>query len=400
VFYGDLGTMKTIGVAIIGGGIVGLAILREIAAIDSSSLFLFEKGKRLGEGQTGRSLGVLHSGILAPTGSLKALLCAASNKLTYEFCARNGIAVIKTGKLFIATREVEIGELRTLMDNAGRNSALGIELLTAAQVRAREPNLTALAALSVPSAGIVDISALVGTLARHAKAAGANILTNFEVLRVDPGSAGFEIVGRHHGKEERVVAKHVINSAGLSAFSLAKALHPEMKGKTQPVRAEYYKFNRSRRKELQLSGTLVYSFPQFIRTQIGQKQLVCIASPHLTATFQITNDSQMDIGPAVIVGPIFYPADDPEDLSPPRLPPDLFARVCREYLPGIREEDLEPDFAGVMTTFISEPGSVIRDFVIKRDEQYPNAIHLLGIGSPGLTSSLAIGRRVSKLLFD
>jgi L-2-hydroxyglutarate oxidase LhgO len=74
--------------------------------------------------------------------------------------------------------------------------------------------------------------------------------------------------------------------------------------------------------------------------------------------------------------------------------------VCREYLPGIREDDLEPDFAGVMTTFISEPGSVIRDFVIKRDEQYPKAIHLLGIGSPGLTSSLAIGRRVSKLLFD
>jgi L-2-hydroxyglutarate oxidase LhgO len=388
LFYVKRGYMEKIGVAIIGGGVVGLAVLHELASAGFETPFLFEQMSRVGEGQSSRNSGVVHSGIFCEAGTLKAEVCVESNALMYSFCERNGVSVANTGKLVVAVTVEQIEELENILDRAKSNGVPGVEMLTSTQIRHREPNVEALAGLYVPTAGIVDAAGLTIGLAWLAEAADAHIFTDFQIVCITGRRGNFEITGLHRGIEQKFEAEVVINAAGLNALSVARMINPNIKSNSKALRGEYFSFNRSKRKNLGLSGSLVYPLHETVRDAHGR---FYIASTHLTPTFATKRDATVEIGNVVNVGPIFSLTHEYDDLAPPRLSAEFFAAQCRRYFPNLNAADLEPNFAGVMAAYG-------KDFVVKQDEICSNCIHLLGIGSPGLTSALSLARRVHQLL--
>jgi len=168
--------MDQVNVLIIGGGLVGCAVARELAA-RWKDVFLVEGAPYLGAGASTRNSGVIHSGIYYPPGSLKATLCVRGNRLTHEFCAAHGVPHRACGKLVVASSEAEMPALEALCATGQKNGVVGLRLVDRARIRAIEPNIEAVAALEVPSTGILNAEELLKAYARHATERGANLVT-------------------------------------------------------------------------------------------------------------------------------------------------------------------------------------------------------------------------------
>src|SRR6266849_396569 len=168
--------MEAANIVIIGGGVVGCAVARALSR-RWENVFLLEQMPRLGMGSSSRNSGVIHSGLYYPAGSLKARHSVAGNRLTYEFCAAHNVPHRRTGKLIVATSPEEAGELEELAAHGRANGVEGIRRLDAAGIRAREPHIRGLAALEIPSTGIVSSEELVKAYARVAAEQGAHIVT-------------------------------------------------------------------------------------------------------------------------------------------------------------------------------------------------------------------------------
>ncbi len=382
--------MERIGVAVIGGGAVGCAVLHELGKAGFRDLFLFEKLPRPGEAQSGRNSGVVHAGIYYSAGSAKAGLCVEGNPLMYEFCRAYGVPIENTGKLVVAASADEIGKLEQVHAQALANGVPGVEMLTRERIRRLEPNVDAPAALLCPTTGIVDAAGLVKALARLARDCGAFILAGREVTAISPRGGSFEITCRGGGREETFEADIVVNSAGLRSDEVARMANPGFEPRISPLRGEYFKFNRSRRKEIRLNRMNVYPVPGTVDAG-GRK--VGVVGVHLTPTFGLSEGGGRAIGDIVTVGPEFVPVTDRDDYENGRLGADLFHERAARFFPGLRLSDLEIDFAGIMANL--ESG---RDFIIERDALHGGFINLVGIDSPGLTSSLAIAGKVAGML--
>lgn len=382
--------METIGAAVIGGGAVGCAVAWELARSGFSDLFLLERQDGVGEVQSGRNSGVIHAGIYYAAGSVKAALCPEANGLMYEFCRHHGVPHAPVGKLVVAASTDELPGLEAVCAQAEANGVPGTRRLNRAGVRALEPNVDVPAALHTPTTGIVDAAAYTRTLARLAREAGAEMVTGFDVVAVEPRGGGFEITGRRGGREETVTAEVMVNAAGLHAHSIARMVNPDWDLRPAPLRGEYYKFNRRRRADIWLSGLNIYPVPQPL--QLGDERLSMVGV-HLTPTFGLDRDGRVAVGDTVTVGPEFGPAAGPEDYEGNRRPAAHFLDRARRYFPNLRLEDLEIDFTGIMVHLTGG-----RDFTIRRDPRHGDCVQLLGIDSPGLTCSLAIARRVRELL--
>ena len=164
--------MEHTNVVIIGGGVVGCAIARELSA-NTSDVFLLEQMPKLGMATSTRNSGVIHSGIYYPPGSLKARFCVEGNLLTKEFCARHQVPHRNCGKLVVASHESETAELRKLEANGQANGVEGLRIVGRERIHELEPHITAVAALEVPSTGILSAEDLVKTYARIATEQGA-----------------------------------------------------------------------------------------------------------------------------------------------------------------------------------------------------------------------------------
>ena len=176
--------MEQTSVVIVGGGVIGCAIASAISEkIDD--VFLLEQMPRLGMGTSSRNSGVIHSGLYYPLGSLKSQHCLRGNRLTYEFCARHNVTHRKTGKLIVAMNSAEGGELNSLVERGRANGVEGLKIIGPAEVRAREPNIHAHAAIDVPSTGIVSSEELVKTYARKAQDRSANLVNLARVERME-----------------------------------------------------------------------------------------------------------------------------------------------------------------------------------------------------------------------
>src|SRR3954452_16138172 len=222
--------MDRANVVIIGGGVVGCALASEIAG-QHEDVFLLEQMPRLGMATSTRNSGVVHSGIYYPPGSLKAKLCVSGNILTKEFCAKNGVPHKNCGKLVVASHESEIAELEKLATNGRANGVEGLRLVDRTRIREREPHIKAVAALEVPSTGIVEAEALVKAYSRVATERGANILTHARVTRLQAcqDSIAVEIeIGDAEDPDslqrESIEARCIVNAAGLYADEVAALL--------------------------------------------------------------------------------------------------------------------------------------------------------------------------------
>jgi L-2-hydroxyglutarate oxidase LhgO len=382
--------MESIGTAVIGGGVVGCAVASELAEAGFRDLFLFERRASLGDEQSGRNSGVIHAGIYYAPGSLKAALCVEGNRLLVDFCRRNGVPAENVGKLVVASSPGEIPALENLLARARANGVPGARLLDRAGVKRIEPCVDVPAAMLCPTTGIVQAASLVRALAGRARAAGAEILTGFEVVRVEPSGGSFEITGRRSGREETFRAEILVNAAGLGSDRIARMVDPGFRAEIAPLRGEYFKFNRCRRKEIRLEKANVYPVPGAV--DVGGRT-ASVVGVHLTPTFELRPDGSAAIGDVVTVGPEFVAVEDREDYETGRKGADLFLDKARRFFPGLRIEDLEIDFSGIMANL--REGT---DFLVGLDAKHPSCVQLVGIDSPGLTSSLAIARKVRTIL--
>ncbi len=216
--------MDQANILIIGGGVVGCAIGRAVSE-RWHDVFLVEQFPKLGMATSTRNSGVNHSGIYYPKNSLKARHCVAGNRLTYDFCAKHNVPFRHTGKLVVARDAHEEAELAALKKRGEDNGVEGLRLLGPAEIRAREPHIFGVAALDVPSTGIVSAEELVHAYARVAASQGANIVTHAQVVSLDPGNktirVGLRIGDEEDSQVETIEAHCVINAAGLFADEVA-----------------------------------------------------------------------------------------------------------------------------------------------------------------------------------
>jgi glycerol-3-phosphate dehydrogenase len=374
--------MEQANILIIGGGVVGCAIAHALSE-RYSDVFLVEQNPRLGMATSTRNSGVIHSGIYYPKGSLKARLCVEGNLLAYEFCAKHNVPCLHTGKLVVAADAHEGPELLALKKKGEDNGVTGLRLITSAEIRAREPHIRGTAALEVPSTGMLSAEDLVRTFARLAVDRGANLVTHARVTALESKSAQIHATVRIGDDEdssaqiETIDARCIINSAGLFADEVA-ALLGNHSWKIYPVRGEYCEIRGPRANLIQ---SLVYPLPHADGLSLGV---------HFTKTLWGT----------VLLGPSATYVDTKDNYERNRLPIKDFAESAQALLPEVKEEDLQLGYSGLRPKLVPPGGKGIADFVITRDPKVPQAIHLVGIESPGLTAAPAIARHVAALVAD
>lgn len=369
--------MDQANILIIGGGVVGSAVAHAVSE-KWPDVFLVEQNPKLGMATSSRNSGVIHSGIYYPKNSLKARLCLEGNRLMYEFCKKHNVPHRHTGKLVVAANEHEQADLEALFRHGTENGVEGLRLIGPADIRKREPHIAGSAAIEVPSTGIVSAEELVHTFARLATSRGAHIVTRARVMSLAPaGSAirvGLRIGDEEDAQNETIEARCVINAAGLYSDEVA-AMLGNTSWKIYPVRGEYCEIRGPR---ASLINNLVYPLPHAHGLSLGV---------HFTKTLWGT----------VLLGPTAAYVEGKENYERERLPIRAFAESAKTLLPEVEEKDLQLGYSGLRPKLVPPTGSGIADFVITRDAAAPQAIHLVGIESPGLTASPSIARHVAQM---
>ena len=369
--------MDQANILIIGGGVIGCAIARAVSE-RWQDVFLVEQFPKLGMATSTRNSGVNHSGIYYPKNSLKARFCVEGNRLTYEFCAKHKVPFRHCGKLVVAANAHEMLELAALMRRGEDNGVEGLRLIDADEIRKREPHIKGVAALDVPSTGIVSAEELVHAYARVATNQGANIVTHAQVTLLEPSDetirVGLRIGDEEDAQDETIEARCVINAAGLYADEVA-AMLGNRSWKIYPVRGEYCEVRGPRSS---LINNLVYPLPHADGLSLGV---------HFTKTLWGT----------FLLGPTATYVEAKDNYEKNRLPITDFAHSAKTLLPEIEEKDLQLGYSGLRPKLVPPGGKGIADFVITRDPAVPQAIHLVGMESPGLTAAPSIAEHVAKL---
>jgi L-2-hydroxyglutarate oxidase LhgO len=384
---------EKINIAIIGGGIIGCCVAYELAK-DNDDIYVFEKnpGIARGEKQSSRNSGVLHAGIYyeQEIRPLKGRLCVEGNRLWYEFARKYQLPCSQTGKLLVANDEPESRILDKYVQQAKTNRVPGVRKIGAEEVRRLEPNVCAHSALLVPTAGIVDPTALLHQIYASASNRGTNFMSETQVVELELSGAAVIVHIRYRdGRTDRIRANTVINAAGVHAVDIARMIDPQIPIKSALIRGDSFKFYRNRRPELFLRKMNVYPTPIVVDSPTGRHLTVGV---HLTPTFDIIN-GEISIGDTVTVGPKLIPVAHFEDYnSTPVSPPEAFLENMA-FFPDLTASDLEYHQGGIQARLDG-----YHDFYIKPDRNTNRVIHLLGIDSPGLTAAPAIAKYVGNLL--
>jgi L-2-hydroxyglutarate oxidase LhgO len=355
--------MDNVPAVVIGAGVVGLAVARELAARGHETLIL-EAAGRFGEGASSRNSEVIHAGIYYRTGSLKARLCVAGRERLYAYCRTRGVAHRRCGKLIVASEAAQVAALREIAATAHANG-VELELLSGAAARALEPALACEAALHSPLTGIVDSHAYMQALLADAEHHGATLVCGSPVTRLVLEDQG--VVLSVGGGEPALRTRCIVNCAGLQAPAVARLIDgfpaqciPQSyfaKGSYFTLRGES-PFRR-----------LIYPLP--IPGGLGI---------HLTLDLA----GRARFGPDVQwVHTCDYSVDAQRGAA--------FYGAVRRYWPGLSDGALQPGYAGIRAK-ISGPAEPAADFRIddRTVHGVSGLVNLFGIESPGLTASLAL----------
>ncbi|MBL8672301.1 MAG: NAD(P)/FAD-dependent oxidoreductase [Alphaproteobacteria bacterium] len=364
--------MERLDCAVIGAGVVGLAVARALAR-DGRDVVVLEAADAIGTETSSRNSEVIHAGIYYATGSLKARLCVAGKAMLYAYCAERGLGHARCGKLIVATSGDQTDELAALKRQADANGVHDLAALTPAEVARLEPEVRCVAALHSPSTGIVDSHGLMLALQGDAEERGAMLAFAAPVERgiADGGRVRLVVGGAAPMELDCALA---VNCAGLHAPGLARRIGGIPAASIPPAHlARGCYFTLTGRSPF---ARLVYPMPE--PGGLGV---------HITLDLA----GQARFGPDVEwIDRIDYAVDSRRA--------ERFYASIRRYWPGLPDGALQPGYSGIRPK-ISGPGEPARDFVIAGPEAHgvPGWIALYGIESPGLTSSLAIGAAVARI---
>jgi (S)-2-hydroxyglutarate dehydrogenase len=385
---------------VIGGGIVGLSAARALLERQPGArLVVLEKERGWARHQTGHNSGVVHSGIYYKPGSLKARYCREGAQALVEFCRERGIDYEICGKVIVA---VEPGEL-PLLDNLherGLKNGLEVEKIGPEELKEIEPHASGLAAIKVPSTGIVDFAKVAEAFAALVEDKGGQLRTGTEVKSIS--EADRELVVRTN--EGAFRARRLVNCAGLHSDRVARLCGVDPGTKIVPFRGEYYELRPEKR---YLVRNLIYPVPN-------------PDFPFLGVHFTRSIDGIVEAGPNAVLGLAregykktdFDFRDFLEELTYPALwrlarknwrtgigeihrsfSRKAFVRGLKKLVPEIEEEDIVPIAAGVRAQALKEDGALVDDFLIAEGK---NSVHVLNAPSPAATSAIPIGEEIAK----
>ncbi len=392
-------------VAVVGGGIVGLATAWRIQQVrPATRVLVLEKEDGLARHQTGRNSGVIHSGVYYAPGSAKALTCTAGREALLDFCRTHDVPFELTGKVILAVTTRERARLHELVR---RGHANGVEtrLLTPAALARIEPHARAVEALHVPGAGIVDFVGVTRQLAALVTEAGGEIHTGTKVIGIDETDRTVRISTDRGELESHVL----VNCAGLFSDRVAElALRRPPSVRIVPFRGEYHRLVPDR---VEVCRGLIYPVPDPRFPFLGV---------HLTRTL----DGQVLVGPNAVLAlareGYRWGVVDTHELRELSRHPGLralarqhwpmglaeirrslsrtaVARAVSRMVPGITATDLIPAESGVRAQALTDDGKLVDDFVVDSTDR---TVHVLNAPSPAATASLAIGARIADLVVD
>ncbi len=365
--------MESADCVVIGAGVVGLAIARELAMAGREVLVL-ESEDAAGTHTSSRNSEVIHAGLYYPPGSLKARLCVEGRKAVYAYCAERGVAHRRIGKIVVATEQCELERVNAYAATGRANGVDDLRFLTTAELRDLEPEVRCVGGFLSPSTGIVDSHALMLALTGDAENHGAKVVLRAPVVggsvrgrlpRVEVGGA----------EPTTLECRTVINAAGLFAPDVARSIDgfpPQSIARRYFAKAHYFT----------LSG----------RSPFRRLVYPVASEAHLGVHVTLDLAGEARFGPDVSwVERVDYAFDGTRE--------PLFRQAIRRYYPGLRDDALRPGYTGIRPKVVG-PGEPAGDFVIEGPQRHGvgGLVNLFGIESPGLTASLAIARYVRTLI--
>ena len=393
---------KTYDITIIGAGIVGLAVARELAqSHPGKKIAVVEKETQVGQHQTGHNSGVIHSGLYYKPGSFKARFCVQGAELMKAYCAEHDIPYEVCGKVVVATHRAELPRLETLYERGQANGVQGLVKIGPDRLKELEPHAHGIAALLCPPTGIVDYKMVADSYARDFQEHDGSLFTGAEVVRMRRTWDTLAVettVGD-------IETTHVINCAGLHSDVIARMLGARADVKIIPFRGEYYFIKPERRYLVQ---NLIYPVPDpafpflgvhFTRTVHGELE----AGPNAVLAFAREGYSMTKVDSADLLGTLRFPGAWTMARKYWRtgagevyrsLSKKAFVRALQRLLPEVQEQDVVRGGAGVRAQAVDRRGALLDDFRIDATE---HAIHVINAPSPAATSSLAIGSYIADL---
>jgi L-2-hydroxyglutarate oxidase len=393
--------MADFDLAVIGGGIVGLSTAMQMTErFPGISVAVLEKEPALARHQTGRNSGVIHAGVYYQPGSLKAQFCREGVEATTRFCREQGIAYEQCGKLLVATEPAELPRMEALYERA-RTNGIDIERLDKAEVARREPRIRGLAGLFVKTTGIVDYAQVAKAMAGVVAERGGAILTSSEVAHIEETPSGVTLdVGK-----DRIRARHVIAAAGLQADRIARLCGVDVDFRIVPFRGEYYRLGSDKDR---IVNHLIYPIPDPELPFLGVHLTRMIGGyvtvgPNAVLAFAregygFRSVSLRDLREMVAFPGFRRVIRDNLKSGALEMANSLlksrYLALCRRYCPELELSDLSPYRSGVRAQAVLADGTMVHDFLIGETER---TIHVLNAPSPAATSSIPIGRHITRL---
>ncbi len=364
--------MEQVDILIIGAGIIGLAVARELSR-EFEDVVLVETEETFGRHTSSRNSEVLHSGIYYPTDSLKARLCVNGIKEIYKYAKENNIPYKNCGKLIVANNDEELSILEELKCNGENNGIPDLQIINEVECKKLEPQIKAKYALKVPSTGIIDSHKLMQKMETEAENNGAFIVYDMKVISIDTSAEGYLV---KFSNDEVYLANTIINCAGLYSDKIAEMVGIDIKRENLQLhwcKGEYYKSSK-----IKDVNHLIYPVPDPNGVFLGI---------HLTINLQCE----------VRFGPNAYYVDELNYEMNESYKPE-FLKAIKNYM-RIDEGNFQFDDCGIRAKLQNE-GEQFRDFYIKEESEkgFPKYINCIGIESPGLTCCLTIADEVRKLI--
>jgi L-2-hydroxyglutarate oxidase len=388
-------------IAIIGGGIVGMATAMAFSRHQNISLAVLEAEARLASHQTGHNSGVIHSGLYYKPGSLKARNCAEGREGMYRFCQDYGIPHERCGKVVVATREREIPGLDELERRGSANGIQGIKRLNRRQLGEYEPYAAGIEALFVPVTGIVDYVQVTEKYGEIVQNSGGEIHTSTRVTGFKSEPNGI-ILETNKGE---VRCRYLISCGGLQSDRIARMAGVDPRVRITPFRGEYYEIIPERR---HLVKNLIYPVPdpafpflgvhftRLIRGSIeaGPNAVLAFKREGYTkSSFSVRDASEILFYRGFWILAFKYWKTGLGEVFR-SWSKGAFVKALRKLMPELRKEDLRPAGAGVRAQALEPTGSLVDDFRIIHADRM---IHVLNAPSPAATASMSIGETIARM---